>query len=210
MFASFNSEGYQYSRIHGNLWQLIFFHNFTNKSTFQNESEALFCSSVDKYSILLQLTDIFKIGGKFEFIIEYPQNHRYYQWRQTNNPLHELEVSDVGHVAGFEPIYNSTYIYRWGGLVRTNIKFIGNINSLLDGNPGISYWQFAIGMYANATGGYNETGIPADSGRTDMVRLWLKLPRILYSYGITCNLIPNHILPSLYITLVYILLNGCF
>lgn len=159
---------------------LIFFDNCSGKSYLENETAALSINQKNKYSILSQLNDALRVKGKYEFILEWPSLKMFYQWRQTNNPVYEYEKNGVYKAEGFEPLYNGSKDSTcWGGLVRTTIKFSNNINSLLDGCPGTSYWYYSIGMYKTVYSQFYNTGYPTTYGRgsgTDLVYLWVRYP----------------------------------
>lgn len=68
--------------------QLIFYHNSAGNVMFErNPKELYFCKSTPKFSLLGSLNDNFKYGGYFEFLIEYPEDNNYIQWKHKKNPL---------------------------------------------------------------------------------------------------------------------------
>ena len=161
----------------GKTWLKVFYHNCTGKNYLDNQYSALNINEDNKYSILSYINDQHKINSKYEFILEWPEYKTFYHWRQTNNPVQELETSGVYMAKGFEPIHNgSEDSHCWGGLVRTTLPNNGAINSLLDGCPGINLWYFTIGMYKDSDTSWNDIGYPMvkDHIATSIVYLWMR------------------------------------
>ena len=50
-------------------WLKVFYHNCTNKNYFENETESKYSIDSNKYSILGNITDSYKVGNKFDFIL---------------------------------------------------------------------------------------------------------------------------------------------
>ena len=177
---------YEFGVFKRKIFLKVFHHYAESGELFENESEALSCNLPNKYSILSEITDEYKINGKFEFLINYPNESRYFRWRQLNNPVEELEVENISTAEGFESIYPSDLPNKWGGLVRTNITYEGKISSLLDGNPGSDFWYFAIGMYKDNT--WESYGFPAyqEDLPTNYTSLWMRVPEP-YNHFITCE-----------------------
>ena len=65
-------------------------------------------NSSQKFSMLSNISEIYRINNKFEFILDYPERSNWFWWRQTNNPIYEMEVFGVRKAEGFESIYNSS------------------------------------------------------------------------------------------------------
>ena len=63
----------------------FFHHNFALGKGFVSEEEALFSLNPNRYSILFELTDVFKYNQKFEFRLEYETYNIH--WTQNDNPL---------------------------------------------------------------------------------------------------------------------------
>ena len=144
---NFTNGIYKYVAINNSQWIIVFHHNIVKTSPFTSEEETLFSLTDQKYSILGHINDEHKYDGKFEFIVYYPEPKLYLWWRQSKNPVYDYEVQGIRSAEGFEPIYNSSYIEKWGGLVRSTIKdsHLTSIGCFLDGNPGIYNWWFTIG-----------------------------------------------------------------
>ena len=178
----------------GSLWLKIFYHyNPEGRNPFINEYEAQYCiNNENKFSILLDLDEKFKINGHYEFMIEYPQLNTYNRWQQSNNPINEDECTNAFGCSttaiGFKRIETKAESSSWGGLVKT--KHNSNYKSppsLLNGTPGRSDWFFAIGQYKNTPWLYNSTtysNIPSNAQPVDVVLLWLRLPDKKYD---TCK-----------------------
>lgn len=153
---------------YGAEWLRVFHHN--NKSgtiLFENENEALYCTSENKFSRLRDLENFRGKDGKFEFLLEWPEDYpsEYIRWKQSKNPLddntiYEIDTNSylIGKVDGYEEIYNSWYNseQRWAGLLRNQHPDL----SLLDGIIG-GHWYYAIGAYQSyAYDDNNVIGVP--------------------------------------------------
>ena len=69
------------------IWLKVHFHNSSKSVFFNNEKEAQFSISSQKYSILLYLDKINRYHSyEYEFLLEYPGYEGYNWWIQTKNP----------------------------------------------------------------------------------------------------------------------------
>ena len=118
-------------------WVLIFHHNSSNKDFFRNKNEALFSTKKNKFSLFGRINDYFKIDGKYEFIIEYPQISRFYQWTQTKNPIDAAAYEDIGFIP------NETGYGSFKGLALSSAP----LNTFLDATVTSGDWYIAIGAY---------------------------------------------------------------
>ena len=165
-------------------WLKVFYHNSTGRNYFVNESEAKYSLDSNKYSILANITNAYKHRSKFEFIIYWPTLKTFYHWRQTINPLLDIEAEGVSQARGFELIHPNPDPSRakFGGLVKSTIlEQSGSTyyhSSLLDGRPGVYQWYYSIGMYTESVPTWYQNGIPANGASTDIVSLWLLLPGV--------------------------------
>lgn len=78
-----------------------------------------------------------------------------------------------------------TDINHFGGLVYNNYN-----HSLLEGQPNISNWFFAIGMYCSSRSNWLNNAIPANGVGTNRVRLFAKINSIEIPAG---YLIERHV-----------------
>ena len=194
LFESTKSVGiFEYGLLNGSFWLKVFYHSYYNKALFLNDEEASFIISNDKYSILSNISSEYLIEDKYEFLLIYPETDRdvYFHWRQKLNPIDDNEQSGVYTATDFEPIYkNVDNEYSWGGLVKTT-DFPGRqIQSFINGNPGIGEWHFAIGMNQNAETSWKEDGIPNYIYRQacKLVSLWIKIPQGISKFvSIDCS-----------------------
>ena len=192
LFQSIKDIGiYQIGFFKESSWLKVFHHSFENKAFFLNENEASYIISKDKYSILSNITNKFKISHKFEFLLVYPESNQdvYFHWKQSKNPIYDNETTNDKKASGFQHIdKNTDKDYSWGGLVKTCIPANGKIKTFINGNPGIDEWYFAIGMYENADSRWHQEGIPSyiNNVGCQYVSLWLKIPSAL-SGMISCR-----------------------
>ena len=98
------------------LWKLIFYHDLNKATFFDKKEDAYECNEEGRYSTLKTLNKQYKIKGKFEFLIEYPELNKSNQWRQTLNPFRQSKDQQQNNATGYEPInVQMTEVY-WGGL----------------------------------------------------------------------------------------------
>ena len=170
-------EGNEVAEFRNFLWMKVFHHDSSGKDYFLNENEAVNLVTEKKYNKFRVANDMFKIRGKYEFIINWPRINEYFRWRQSKNPIDEYEEENKFTADGFEPIRNASDKNgcKWGGLVRTTMKYKNYKNSLIKGCPGQAEWFFAVGMY-NTTDGWYNSGIPDYKTCTDLVDVWARLP----------------------------------
>ena len=174
-------------KFNDSFWLKLFFHNCSGNVKFQDEREALHVNTEQKYSILGDINANMKTKGKYEFILEYPDNV-YYQWRQSSNPIKEIEIEGKNEADGFEPIHQGSNQMNISGLVKTTIKIDNNYtNSFLNGEPGNGLWHFAVGMYKDTQPGFLNSDIPGYPNGVKYETLWVKIdPKTKYKYC-TCN-----------------------
>ena len=143
-------------------WLKLFYHRpGSNKEVFTSEEEFLSVDTDQKYSILYILNSKFKIKGKYEFLLYYPDTDEYNWWRQTLIPYKDIEVEGVHEAKGYEPVVIQLDDNGWNGLVNSTIKDYNRkvICSYVDGSVGYSEWFYSIGMKCDSElvpGGYSE------------------------------------------------------
>jgi hypothetical protein len=104
-------------------------------------AEAKNIQTTDKYSRLglLDSGDTYKINGKYEFMLCYPNNTtQYNRWKQTNAPQNEFITpsSSGGQVTGYEAVHIDWTSNYWGGLERNNESTTSYSPTWLDGSCG--------------------------------------------------------------------------
>ena len=150
-------------------WLKIFYHKSTGGVFFKNFSQSMFSLDPNLYSIFSFLDDRFKINGKFEFLLEYPELSGYNRWRQALLPWNNDEIT--GNAAeGYENVYNTWSGSYWGGLVKSNHGC--GVHTLIDGSAGTIYWHYAIGC----TSTYYSPQYPGPDGYLVVeCCLWIRL-----------------------------------
>ena len=178
MLRGFRIGYHEVKYMHGAFWLKIFHHDMSTGEGFNSPEEAQYIESDYKYSILNDLDSTYKIGEKFEFLLDYPETKEYNRWKQNNNPLEESEHGqDVAE--GFVTIHTGLPRTLWGGLVRTNQSFRACLLNGSPKNPTNREWWFAIGMYKGVTWNYGKfTKLPANVGDKEYneVFLWVRIP----------------------------------
>ena len=165
---------YYFKTWKGRRWMKFLHHNFALGRGFINEEEALFSLNPNRYSILSELTDVFKYNQKFEFRLEYDTYNIH--WAQNDNPVY-LDENKLtkDEVPGLEVFEKTESVRKFGGLVRS--MPINNINcTLLDGSAHSATWFYSVGMYNYTDGDYYLKGIPGDRSAEQRVTLWVRVP----------------------------------
>lgn len=144
------------------VWARIFYHNVKEGSVlFDSVSEAKNIQTADKYSRLglLDSGDTYKINGKYEFMLCYPNESstQYNRWKQTNAPQNEYVTptsTGDGVATGYEAVHIDWNTNYWGGLIRQNQDATIIDTCYLSGSVGHSNWYYAIaphGVYKRGT-----------------------------------------------------------
>ena len=127
----------------GTKWLLVFQHNISY-GTFTNSTASLNFKK-GKFSYSSRISNphyVKRFNENYEFLLEYPVEFPdgYNRWIQTKDPLSETDRNETGlQASGFKPV-NLSWDYAFGGLMRTS-----HGSSLLDGQTGSWYWNYAIG-----------------------------------------------------------------
>ena len=136
-----NVSGKIYKLERNAIWLLVFHHDVTIGEFFVSQEEGKKCFNYTggKYSILYSLNNEYRINGKFEFLLEYPEKNKSNQWRQSNNPLRQSMIYNK-NVTGYQPIDIQMSQAAWGGLyvkpAGSSTLIAGSINGL---------WHYSIG-----------------------------------------------------------------
>ena len=159
------------------LWLLIF-HHFAGNGEYFNEETAKYCKEENRYSILSNITEQFKINRKYEFLISYPEQPPPQIWRQSNFPLYEKEKSEGAE--GFEPVHitlklgDAKHEFRGLQLSKTS-------KCLIDGDPDIGYWGVAIGAYDITSKDYPNQIPSFIIPYPKVVNLYIRIPELFFN-----------------------------
>lgn len=139
----------------GAKWVEVFYHNTNNNTEwFENEAEALHCTSQYKYSRLDCLEQYRQSDGKFEFLLEYPIEHpgEFNRWKQTDNPVkvEEIQSASGSPANGYEAIHVDWTEQYWGGLLKSSSNNLHGVSGLLDGSTNHNNFFFSIGRFDTA------------------------------------------------------------
>lgn len=148
----------------------IFDHNTLTGGLFANSTEAQFCTSKGKLS-LLSMIDELKASGKYQFLLYYPETGQMNIWKQSVNPLNDVIANGTGNekATGYEAISISSTANYWGGLTRSTNAGA----TLLDGSVGHGNWYYALGCTNYWPNGSNT--IPGMDSNTGVHRAMLYL-----------------------------------
>ena len=175
------SSNFTYKNEYGFSWRLVYYLDSSVQTFFSSEEEAKNCNVKGRFSIL---DSIPKIKGQttYTFLLEYPVEYKgkYIIWQQSKSPYDDIEVSGVNSATGFSLLKN-TIGTTFNGLVRTAFadQSAKEKVTLIDGNPGTSYWYYSIGMY-KATKYWTAVPGPYDKTSVTVTALWVRAPDILY------------------------------
>lgn len=181
------TSNYEIGEYNDSMWLKVFYHNHSTKENFKNESEARHCNSEFKYSILDEINPSMRIKGKYEFVMDFPDENIYIRWQQNKNPVKELDYIETAD--GFRIIEDNRPSGSHGffGLTKVTRKGSGVINSFIDGMPNSNNWYYAVGMYEHSAGSFKTNGIPAYKDYVKCLRLWIKIdPKGKYR-KLSCN-----------------------
>ena len=171
-------------------WLKIFYHDVTGGVYFDNEEEALFSNTPQKFSILGLITSDFKINNYYEFVLEYPGIEGYNHWKQSIFPRdvqESLETSsgftcDVSE--GCSCSWTGTY---WKGLERST----STSYTFLDGSFNTGHWWFTIGAKTGHGGQIQYPGPASGSvGKGTLVfqvKLWIRCTHSLFNLNTSQN-----------------------
>lgn len=164
-------------------WAKIFEHNNHGGTVlFTSIAEALHSETIDKYSRLYLLDSLENVNGKYEFLLQYPDdeyyNEKYNRWIQKNNPCNEyVTTTSTGEAfaEGYEAVHIDWTARYWGGLTRQQPLTSTSINpTYLSGSVGHSNWYYAIGCSSSWSG-----GIPAENyANTGRAQLWIRIDNL--------------------------------
>lgn len=170
---------YTFSTFSNKHWIKLLFHNTTGKVEFENEEEALnYYNPNNKqlYSIIGKVNNGSKINNEFEFIIEYPNERKYYQWKQKNFPLYEPDEIGKTSIEGFTLLYPESSPFK-GLAYSLYIPKRGCKPSLFDGDLGSTDFNYCVGMMKCGTA-WDHATIPGIDGSTYAMSFWMRIINI--------------------------------
>ena len=142
----FSKGKFIFAKFDNSIWKKLLYHDCTGNVEFKDTFDALNYynpSFTQLYSVIGTVTNESKIGDKFEFILEYPNEKQYFQWKQTHFPTYQYGFPSNGKVDGFQMIYPESFD-NFIGLARTDKNDYGCYPSLFDGSP--DDWNKCVGM----------------------------------------------------------------
>lgn len=191
---------YWVTTYNGIKYMILMDQNLRNGGYFANKAEAQYNLTYGKYSLISKMENYAKkIGGKYQFILYYPDQNYMNIWKQTKNPLKDIEdptLNATKTASGYEPVSIQDNTHYWGGLVKSSRM---DTETLIDGSTNHSNWWHAIGTYVpfvNASG----SGIPGGhSTNVQHVTLLVACTDEVYNSGTKVSLTPTSInnLPKL-------------
>ena len=152
-------DKYRFTLFNESVFQLIFYHDVRTEDKYFTKENVRHYFGRYRYSVLsdLETESIYKIDGKYEFYIHYPEitGYNYNWWRQTLSPTIQTENTtqsspDDHYVFGYENISVHLTGNSWGGLALNN----GTLRSYINGCINHQNWNYSIGAYGV------EKGIP--------------------------------------------------
>ena len=177
---------YDFHSFFGAQWLKVFYHRpGDNKLIFENEQQLKNINDKQRYSILGELNENYRINDKYEFLLYYPDISKFNWWRQSKLPYDETEKEGMGHADGYENVSISMTDNYWGGLVKQGISLItekedcGYECSFIEGSVGDAQYYYSIGLRKPIA------TVPAENTWVTDVYLWIRIlgvnPSILFS-----------------------------
>jgi len=169
----------------GALWARIFYQQCSEGTVFFSTiEECKNTQTTNKYSRMYLLEDdTYKINGKFEFMLCYPNDDSTYnRWKQTNAPQNEYvtRTTTGGQVTGYEAVHIDWSSNYWGGLERSSEDPTVLGSSWLDGSVGHGNWYYPIGVTT-----LYKHGMPSsadlDENTASCVELWVRVGTVTAS-----------------------------
>ena len=157
---------------YGKTWLLVF-HHVASPVKF-NSSMCLHSDEEGKYNHFGSISNIFKINGYFEFILEYPGS-REITWKQNVSPIDvtesNLETDDIGLII----THNKNNLLRFRGLMKSSS------GACYDGDGSeIGYCKYSIGQISTAYDGIPGPVFFDGSQETwsteNWVKVWIRVP----------------------------------
>lgn len=166
-------------------WARIFYHNCKEGTVlFDSIAECRNVQTADKYSRLYLLEDdTYKINGKFEFMLCYPDesSSQYNRWKQTNAPQNEfvtVTASGTDYAAGYEAVHIDWTDNYWGGMTRQNSDATTITDTWLSGSVGHSNWFYALGAIESWEEGIPSSNSLSHNSTFGEVELWVRIDTI--------------------------------
>ena len=146
-------------------WKLVYYHDVSYGYWKEDRSDIHQSNQPGKYSIFGLLHNGYRIDGRFEFLLEYPDGFN--RWQQRNNPIKEFKESGKKIAKNYAELNCSFHDNNWGGLVRSS----SSCNAYIDGSVLGSSYFYAIGT----TKEWFYGNIPGPKEQVSLVKLWVRL-----------------------------------
>ena len=152
---------------------LLFHHKLEEFNFFKDYNDFLFSNSKNKFSIFGYFDDCFKIGDRFYFLFEYPEQNCHLFFSQKVNPLkaeHNSEVNVEEHDATCPNPYPFTGLTKY-----KEFKHCYLDGSAQDKSP--DFWLYSVDQRTNWTGdSYQLPGFTSSYEPKLMeVNLWVEI-----------------------------------
>ncbi len=148
--------------INGATWAQILYHFNDSGSQLFASSDNLSTQTKNDFYRNSQFANLARYNlTSYEFLLQYSHISGYNQWKQTSNP-----ATTNNTISGYQAVSISWTDNAWGGIALSSTT----ASTFIDGSPGTGTWFYALGSYAEWSG-----GIPGPSAAEKQVtRLWLK------------------------------------
>ena len=170
---------YQY----GAHWSLIFYHDVSTEVVFDDET-IIFSNDNYRYSILGAITDSYKIGNYYEYLLEYPGFEGYNRWMQKID-INSTQINNTSLDIGYKEVHIDFSSNWGGGLSRSYYQQY----TFYDGSPGPVYngYWFSIGCKVSKyLGKIQYPGLHYATGSDGVQKtiLWIRIPSSFCSFNI--------------------------
>ena len=169
---------------YGKTWLKIFYHNSKNGDWFTSFDDLLSINTEMRYSILGLITEQFKSGDYYEFLLQYPGIPGYNNWKQKIFPLDANQSKHDNIHYLLDSTCHCSWTTTWGGLSLSSTTHQTFIDGSQDGN-----WWYSIGAKEKYYDSPNQ--FPGPNEEVNEVYLWIRVPqkvlRQLFPFSCQCS-----------------------
>ena len=160
----------------GKKWVKLLYHDIRKGDQFENEKQALHYineSNKNIYSVIDDFKRYPRIDGKYEFIVDYPEINKYFQWKQNRFPLFEQDYINKTSVDGTVNIYPPGESFH--GLARS-LNWSDNCQSCLFDNEIGSKGFFGCVALMSCREGWDHSKIPGiKNNEVYVMNFWMRI-----------------------------------
>lgn len=155
--------------LYSRTWLRVFYHNIEFGSFPEDKSLCRVSDREGMFNAIGKLNDIFKINGKYEFMLDYKENGSIV-WQQALLPT-EIKKENTSDVEGLKILFNNPGFSYFAGLKISNVN-----SSCFDGSSrDLTNHRYSVGiMQGDSIPGYLDQN--ANGFNVKEVALWIRIP----------------------------------